>query len=179
MNPLGALADTEVSLVAHTIQLAVAPVFLLAGIGAFLNVCAGRLARVIDRARVLEKLVPQAIGGEHDRLIDELRILDRRIWVVNWAIFLSVLAALLTCAVVVLLFASYLAEVNLGTLVALLFMGSMLSIGAGFAIFLVETRLGSRVIHIRNEILYHQAEGEERNGAGRIGRQGPARRDTR
>jgi len=170
VNPLGALADTELSLVAHTIQLAVAPVFLLAGIGAFLNVCAGRLARVIDRARVLEKLVPQAIGGEHDRLIDELRILDRRIWVVNWAIFLSVLAALLTCAVVVLLFASYLAEVNLGTLVALLFMGSMLSIGAGFAIFLVETRLGSRVIHIRNEILYHQAEDGERNGAGRAGR---------
>jgi len=40
----------------------------------------------------------------------------------------------------------------------------MLSIGAGFAIFLIETRLGSRVIHIRNEILYHQADNDEKGG---------------
>ena len=44
----------EVSQVAQTIQLAVAPIFLLAGVGAFLNVCAGRLSRIVDRARDLE-----------------------------------------------------------------------------------------------------------------------------
>lgn len=164
MNAIAALTSPEVSEVAHTIQLAVAPVFLLAGIGAFLNVCASRLARVIDRARAVEKLVTQTFGAEHDRLIDEIRILDRRISVVNSAIFLSVLAALLTCAVVILLFASNLADINLGTLIALLFMGSMISIGAGFAMFIVETRLGSRVIHIRNEILYHQSENDAAGG---------------
>ena len=41
----------ELTHLAQIIQLAVAPVFLLAGSGAFLNVCAGRLARIIDRAR--------------------------------------------------------------------------------------------------------------------------------
>ncbi len=158
MNSLSALASPEVSQVAHTIQLAVAPVFLLAGIGGFLNVCASRLARVIDRARVVEKLVPQSLGREHDRLIDEIRILDRRISVVNTSIFLSVLAALLICAVVVLLFASNMVGINMGTLIALLFIGSMLSIGSAFAMFIIETRLGSRVIHIRNEILYHQED---------------------
>jgi len=150
----------EVSLVAHTIQLALAPVFLLAGIGAFLNVCAGRLARIIDRARTIERLVPESKGAEHDRLINEIRILDRRMGVVNTAIFLSVLAALLICAVVVLLFAANLASVNLGTAVALLFMGSMLSIGAGFASFILETRLSARAVRIRNDILYHREEDE-------------------
>jgi hypothetical protein len=43
----------ELTHLAQIIQLAVAPVFLLAGLGAFLNVCAGRLARIIDRARQL------------------------------------------------------------------------------------------------------------------------------
>ncbi|MBN8817839.1 MAG: DUF2721 domain-containing protein [Sphingomonas sp.] len=156
------LTTTEVSVVAHTIQLAVAPVFLLAGIGGFLNVCASRLARIIDRARVIEKLVPQSSGAEHDRLIAEIRTLDRRMGVVNLAIFLSVLAALLICAVVVLLFAANLIGVNLGTVVALLFMGSMLSIGAGFATFIVETRLSARAVRIRNEILFHQADDERR-----------------
>ncbi|MBB5984617.1 DUF2721 domain-containing protein [Sphingobium lignivorans] len=163
MSAIPALSYPEVSEVTHVIQLAVAPVFLLAGIGGFLNVCASRLARVIDRARVVEKLVPQSTGAEHDRLIQEIRILDRRISVVNTAIFLSVLAALLISAVVILLFASNLVMANLGTLIALLFMGSMISIASAFAIFIVETRLGSQVIHIRNEILYHQAE--EENGA--------------
>lgn len=156
------LTSAEVSVVAHTIQLAVAPVFLLAGIGGFLNVCASRLARIIDRARVIEKLVPQSSGAEHDRLIAEIRTLDRRMGVVNFAIFLSVLAALLICAVVVLLFAANLIGVNLGTVVALLFMGSMLSIGAGFATFIVETRLSAGAVRIRNEILFHQADDERR-----------------
>jgi hypothetical protein len=165
VNGIEALTNApEVSLVAHTIQLAVAPVFLLAGIGGFLNVCAARLARIIDRARAVEKLVPESRGEEHDRLIAEARILDKRMAIVNSAIFLSVLAALLICAVVILLFASNLAEANMGTLIALLFMGSMMSIGAGFATFMVETRLSARAVRIRNEILYHSVEADKPAG---------------
>ena len=37
--------------IAHVIQLSVAPVFLLAGIGAFINAFASRLGRVFDRKR--------------------------------------------------------------------------------------------------------------------------------
>lgn len=40
--------------IAHVIQLAVAPVFLLTGVAGILSVLTNRLARIIDRARVLE-----------------------------------------------------------------------------------------------------------------------------
>ncbi len=158
MSDLTALTGQEVSVIAHTIQLAVAPVFLLAGVGGFLNVCASRLARIIDRARAVERLVLASTGEEHDRLINEIRILDRRMSIVNFSILLSVTSALLICAVVVLLFASNLIGANLGTVIALLFMGSMVSVGAAFAVFIIETRLSARAIRIRNEILYHDAE---------------------
>jgi len=144
--------------VAQIIQLAVAPVFLLAGVGAFLNVCAGRLARIVDRARGLEPRILDSRGGEHDRLIAELRVLDRRMALVSHAIFLSVLSALMICAVVVLLFAASLTGAHFGTAVALLFIASMIAIGAGFAVFLVETRIGSRSVRIRTELLEHQAD---------------------
>jgi len=144
--------------VAQVIQLAVAPVFLLAGIGAFLNVCAGRLARIVDRARGLEPRILASRGDEHDRLLSELRVLDRRMGLVSQAIFLCVLAALLICAVVVLLFAGSLIGAQLGTAIALLFIASMVSIGVGFAVFLFETRIGSRSVRIRSELLEHQAE---------------------
>jgi hypothetical protein len=152
--------DTTVTAVAQIIQLAVAPVFLLAGIGAFLNVCAGRLSRIVDRARTVEPLLLAARGAEHDRRLAEIRVLDRRMAMVSWAIFLSVLAAVLICLVVVLLFAASLTGWHVGTGVALLFIACMISIGLGFAVFLFETRLGSRAVRIRTEILEHMAEAD-------------------
>ena len=143
------------------IQLAVAPVFLLAGLGAFLNVCAGRLARIVDRARGLEPRILGSRGEEHDRLIGEVRLLDRRIRIVNRAIFATVLAALLISAVVILLFSAFLSGYRFGTAIALLFIASMLSTAAGFAIFLQETRLGTRSVRIRTSILDHEADAED------------------
>jgi hypothetical protein len=152
------LQASSATQVAHIIQLSVAPIFLLAGIGAFLNVCAGRLARIIDRSRSLEPQILQSRGEEHDRLLGEIRILDRRMALVSQAIFFSVLAAVLTCAVVFLLFTAALIGAQFGTPVSLLFMASMVAIGLGFAIFLVETRLGSRSVRIRTDILEHEAQ---------------------
>ncbi len=151
----------ELTHLAQIIQLAVAPVFLLAGLGAFLNVCAGRLARIIDRARNLEPRILKARGAEHDRLVAEVRMLDRRIKVVNRAIFLTVLAALLISAVVVLLFVAFLTGYPIGTAVALLFIAAMAATAAGFAIFLHETRLGTRSVRIGSHILEHEAEPDE------------------
>ncbi|WP_298402012.1 DUF2721 domain-containing protein [Sphingobium sp.] len=151
----------QVSQVAQTIQLALAPVFLLAGIGAFLNVCVSRLARIIDRARSVEEKVLTTRGKEHDRAVAEIRVLDRRMSVVNSAIFLSVASACAVCLVVILLFAGNLFNAHLGTPVAVLFSLAMVLQAAGFATFIQEIRLASRIIHIRNEVLYHKADEEE------------------
>lgn len=150
--------ETAVTEVAGIIQLALAPVFLLAGIGAFLNVCVGRLARIVDRARELERDILGSRGTEHDRLRGDLRVLDKRMGLVSRAISLTVLSAVLTCAVVVLLFAGSLLMAQFGTTIAILFIVSMIALGLGFAIFLVETRVASRAVRIRTDILEHQAE---------------------
>ena len=152
---------TSPAQVAHTIQLAVAPIFLLAGVGAFLNVCAGRLSRIVDRARDLEPRILKTRGKEHDRLIAQIRMLDRRMELVSRAIFLAVLSAILTCAVVILLFATGLTGLSFGTPIAILFIATMVAIGAGFFVFLIETRLGARTVRISSEILQHKAGADE------------------
>ncbi|WP_205479323.1 DUF2721 domain-containing protein [Sphingomonas arenae] len=144
--------------VAQVIQSAVAPVFLLAGVGAFLNVCALRLARIVDRARTVERLVLESRGRDHDRSVREIRVLDRRMALVSWAIFLTVLSAVLVCTVVVLLFASGLTGAHVGTAIGLLFIGSMVSLAVGFALFLVETRFALRNVRIDRHILEHEAD---------------------
>lgn len=151
-------SDLSVNTVAEIVRLAVAPVFLLSGIGAFLNVCASRLSRIVDRSRDIEPRLLESRGAEHERWVGELRILDRRMNLVSWTISLSVLSAVLICAVVVLLFGASLTGTHFGTAIALLFIASMIAIGAGFAVFLVETRVGSRAVRVRTDLLEHQAD---------------------
>ena len=155
------LPPTELTHLAQIIQLAVAPVFLLAGLGAFLNACVGRLARIVDRIRTLEPRILGSRGDEHERLLGEVRLLDRRSRIVSNAIFTTVLAALIISAVVVLLFLAFLTGYRFGTAIALLFIASMICTSLGFAIFLHETRLGIRAIQVRAHILEHQAEDDE------------------
>ena len=151
-------SPTSVTTVAQIIQLAVAPVFLFAGIGAFLNVCAGRLSRIVERARNVEPKLLDSRGEEHERWLREIRILDRRMLLVSRAIFLSVLAAVLTCMVVILLFTASLTGAHVGTAIALLFIASMVAVGLGFAVFLIETQIASRAVRIRSELLAHEAD---------------------
>jgi hypothetical protein len=80
---------------------------------------------------------------------------------VSSAIFLSVVSAILICAVVILLFAATLTGTHFGTEIALLFIASMVTIAGGFAVFLAETWVGSRAVRVRSELLQHTVdEGE-------------------
>ena len=150
--------DLSVSTVAEIVRLALAPVFLLSGIGAFLNVLAARLSRIVDRSRDIEPKLLASRGGEHDRWIADLKILDRRMSLINWATGLTVTSAVLTCLVVVLLFAANLTRTHLGNPIALLFMASMMTIGLGFTVFLLETTVAARAVRVRSELLQHRAE---------------------
>lgn len=147
-----------VSTVADVVRIAVAPVFLLSGIASFVNVCTTRLSRIVDRSREIEPMLLASRGAEHDRWIGDLKILDRRMSLVSWATALSVVSALLICLVVVLLFAASLSRFRFGSEIALLFMASMLAIGAAFAVFLYETTIAARAVRIRSELLQHTVD---------------------
>jgi hypothetical protein len=150
--------NLSVNTVAEIVRLAVAPVFLLSGIASFVNVCTARLSRIVDRSRDIEPRLLASRGAEHDRWIGDLKILDRRMSLINWATGLSVTSAMLTCLVVVLLFAANLIRTHLGTEIAWLFMASMLSIGAAFAVFLLETTIAARAVRVRSELLQHTVD---------------------
>ena len=148
----------SVTTVADIVRIAVAPVFLLSGIASFVNVCTSRLSRIVDRSRDVEPKLLASRGAEHDRWLAELKVIDLRMSLVSWAISLSVLSAVLICTVVVLLFSANLSRLHVATAIAWLFIGSMIAIGLGFAIFLVETRVGSRAVRVRSELLQHTVD---------------------
>ena len=147
-------------MIAETIQLSLAPAFLLVATGSFLNVVTGRLARVVDRARSLQQLHGETEGLEHDRVVRELRRLDRRMDVINWSIALCVACGIVVCIMVAMLFAVGNGRDDLAFAVAAAFIIAMMLLLAGLIAFLVEVRLAIKTIHVPLEML--EREGEEK-----------------
>ena len=131
----------SISAVAHVIQLSVAPVFLLTGVGAILGVLINRLGRVVDRFRVLEK-------ADVNSAAPEMEILSRRARMIHWAIGLCTSCALLVCIVIAALFVGSITGVELSTIVAALFIAAMLALVSALLCFLREITLAKGSIHV-------------------------------
>lgn len=135
--------------VAHAIQLALAPVFLLTGIAGLLNVMASRLARIIDRGRSLtEKALPQHLQ-DPDALHKELNRLERRRHYASSAITACTCSALLVCMVVAVIFLQVLLQVELKWVIGALFTASTITLIVGLGYFLREVHLATRTVRIQ------------------------------
>ncbi len=160
MNEIVAGSD-----MARTIQLAIAPVFLLAGIGAFMNVIAGRLARVVDRSRHLEDLHGGLARDERVQLVEELRTLERRMVLAGQSIYLGTASGLAVCLLVITLFVGELFDFSLGDAIAVLFVVAIVLLAGAMVQFLRETRIALASLHVREDML--EMEGDIDNNYGR------------
>lgn len=131
-------SPSHVASLAQVIQLAVAPVFLLAGVGATLNVLASRIGRIIDRARIMEERLTTASPELAEELHARLRVLSSRATLINRALALCVLCGLLVSLVVAALFVSSSLRIDLATPIAVAFVVALLSLAAALVYFLRE-----------------------------------------
>lgn len=136
----------HVATLAQVIQLAVAPVFLLAGVGTTLNVLATRIGRIIDRARALEDRLPHATPERVEEMHELLRVLSKRASLINRAIGLSVMCGLLVSLVVAALFVSSSLNVDLDVPIAIVFVLALLSLAAALVYFLREVILATSTL---------------------------------
>ena len=136
---------SSVETIASVIQLAIAPVFLLAGIAGVLNVMSSRLGRIVDRARVIEALISSERDKEIQNILNsEASLLWSRIRMINWAIRMSVSAALLVCLVIVTLFIGEFIAYNLAPLIAGQFIGAMVLMIIGLVMLLIEVSVSTQ-----------------------------------
>jgi hypothetical protein len=134
--------------VSHVIQLAVAPVFLLTGVGAVLSVLINRLGRVVDRFRALDTERLVVSGSVLESVKREMEVLSRRARLIHWAIGLCTSCALLICVVIATLFLGSYAGFDLSTAISALFVLAMLALVLGLLCFLREITLATGGIHV-------------------------------
>ena len=134
----------NLSTVSHVIQLAVAPVFLLTGIGAILSVLTGRLGRLVDRFRALSE-TRETLPAAQSR---ELAILTVRARWVHWAITLCTASALFVAIVIAALFMGAVVDINPSRVVSILFIIAMSSLIVGLGCFLREISLSVHIFDL-------------------------------
>ncbi|MFM7484888.1 MAG: DUF2721 domain-containing protein [Burkholderiaceae bacterium] len=141
--------------IGHIIQLAIAPVFLLTGVGTNMLVLTNRLARIIDRSRDLEAQLEsqQVISAEKVQLYrDELNILFRRAKKINRAILLSTSCALLICVVVAGLFIADALNLRLASVIAGMFVLAMVALTGSFVYLLREIWLATEFMNTQQGV---------------------------
>lgn len=135
-------------MIAQTIQLALAPVFVLVALGNIMNLLSTRLGRVVDRSRHLQNQHMATEGPEHDMVVAEIRLLDRRIRLITRAIALLVSSGLAIGTTVALLFLEELANLHLQRVAAAAFMVAIALMMWALVLFLSETRIAARQLKV-------------------------------
>ena len=137
----------DLATVTHGIQLAVAPVFLLTAVAAMIGTVAGRLARIIDRARILEERIDAAPAADPMLpAFTELKRLQQRGRLANISIALLTFCAILIGLTIVALFIGETTELQIFRLATVSFLSGVVCFLLALLGFLTETLLATRVL---------------------------------
>jgi hypothetical protein len=119
---------------------ATAPVFLLSAVASFISVLAGRLARIVDRIRSINRIGET----EHQRLFlrEDLPRLKRRARLVHTAIYLALLSGITTTLIVVFMFGGTFAAIVHEWGAAILFTVTQILFASSLVCFAMELRIG-------------------------------------
>jgi Protein of unknown function (DUF2721) len=135
----GALAsDSSLDLVAHVIQVALTPIFLLSGIATLLNVFATRLARVADLVAQITKAMDGAAPDQIEDLARQLMRLRLRSILLDAAVVLGAIGAAATCTSVFTLFVGALRNSTVATVLFTTFGVAIVCTISAIAAFTVE-----------------------------------------
>ena len=141
------------STIVQTIQLALTPVFVLVAIGNILNILSTRLGRVVDRARTLQERHNETEGPDHDMVVLEIRLVDKRINIITNAIRFMVLSALCIGTTVAVLFLQGLAGFDMHGIAAIIFLASIVLLLVALVLFLRETQVAKEALSIPRDYL--------------------------
>lgn len=136
------------SAVTHGIQLAIAPVFLLTAVSGMIGAVVGRLARIIDRARVLEDRLRDSADDEFiAQAHEELARLRRRGLLVNGAIGFLTLCAFLIGLTIIVLFLGETTAFQTNRVAIVCFLAGVVCFLFALACFMAETLMASRLLN--------------------------------
>jgi hypothetical protein len=136
---------TDIDQLSQAISHATAPAFMLGAVAGFLSILVSRLQRVVDRMRALAQASTYA--GSPDHVLAPAP-LGRRAALLNHAIFLAVLSALCTAALLIVAFICAIFGIEHRTGVALMFAAALALLMAALVQMTREVRVATKTGHL-------------------------------
>jgi type IV secretory pathway VirB6-like protein len=133
------------------IQLAITPVILISGMGALMITLTNRMARIVDRTRDLAEAIPTADPDERQHLESQLTIMWRRTLMIRRAVTSNGLSMLVSCLLIVALFAAAMFDWNMRIMVLLLFAASIVLLTASLVDFLRDIFISLHALRLQVE----------------------------
>lgn len=145
--------------IVHLIQLAVAPVFLLAGVAGLLNVFTSRLTRIIDKLEKLDSFVHEQEVLDENYELNEAVIKRRKFLVMrmentNLAILFCTATGLMVGMVIMSVFLSALMAFDTKLFISVLFILAMVFLVIALLLFLREIYFTTSFIRTKKENIY-------------------------
>jgi MFS family permease len=135
------IPELDLTGIAHVIQLAIAPVFLLTAVGTIIGVLANRLSRIVDRIRVLEERLRDDASADPGPVRHELDLLGRRLKLIYLAVTFDVFCALFVGLLIIAAFIGAFIGAHLTIAISALFVLAMVAFIAALIVFLREIYL--------------------------------------
>ena len=134
------------------IQLAITPVILISGMGALMITLTNRMARIVDRTRVLAEAMPAALPVDREHLESQLDIMWRRALLLRRAVTSNGLSMLVSCLLVVAIFASAMLGWRLQVVMLGLFSASIIFLIASLVDFLRDIFVSLHALHLQVDL---------------------------
>ncbi len=128
------------------LQLSIAPMILISGVGMVMLSMSNRFGRLIDRSRQLTQSLRGASGDERDRMLAQLRILWLRAKIVRTGIALANVSALLAALLIINLFLGALFDLRIANVIVTLFVFCLLCLISALILFIADINLSLRAL---------------------------------
>lgn len=130
------------------LQIAIAPVILISGVGLFLLSLTNRFGRALDRTREIHHKLLGAIPSDHHRLSSQVDILYRRARMIQFSIIMAAVSALCAALLILTLFLAALLKWEASAVITLIFIGCLLSLIVSLIAFILDIRLALKALKL-------------------------------
>ena len=145
------MVPTSLEQIIPELREAIGPVILISGVGLLLLTMTNRLGRAIDRARQLKRELSERTDHEREQTLAQVEIIYRRARMIRLSILLAAISVLLASALIITLFVTALLQWQQGVLVALIFIGSMVSLFGSMTAFIWDINLSLHALKLELE----------------------------
>jgi len=142
------MPSTRLNELIPVLQIAVAPVILISGVGLLLLSLTNRFGRAVDRSRQLIREMREASDETRERLAGQVSILYRRSRLIQISIILGTVSVLFAAFLIITLFFTALGKLELAVLISALFLCCLLSLIASLVAFIMDIRLSLKALRM-------------------------------